>query len=402
MNDADFGNIYPVRANVDSMAGARECGCQSGERMMKKTGTILIGTALLCMMMLCVPVVSAADAGQSWSNNPEHITAMKAYVAYVSEDYQARMNGAITYIGTISGSAGTSDLTGAEQQFTATAASVQSMTTNTSIDEALSRMKEEVAIFHADTENDMKAYNSSESALHTSVNASVTADQATIQSLNTAYWTARETSRLDEFTHNDAIRNSAIANLTAKGIDVSQAQGIETQIGALQPTLKSALEARDEKALESVNSQIGTLSQQLWAAISAGAWQARETARLADFDKHTTILQSQLTNMTAKGIDVSQAQAVLSQITAERDPLKAAFDNHDQPAVKSVDTQLTSLYQQFKTIVQGFHQTAAAHLRENAGNQTRNITLRQAPIRSVPAHVPTGGNASATTGSGQQ
>jgi hypothetical protein len=239
------------------------------------------------------------------------------------------------------------------------------------------------------------------------VNASVTADQATIQSLDTAYWTARETSRLDEFTHNDAIRNSAIANQTAKGIDVSQAQGIETQIGALQPSLKSALDARDEKALESVNSQLGTLGQQFWAAISAGAWQARETSRLADFDKHTTTLQDQLTNMTAKGIDVSQAQAVLTQITAERDPLKAAFDNHDQAAVKTVDSQLTALYEQFKTIIQGYRQSAVAHGRENAGNQTRNTTFRQAPIRSAaihstPAPAITGGNTSGTTGSGQQ
>ena len=82
---------------------------------------------------------------------------MKAYVAYVSEDYQAMMNGAISHIGTISGSAGTGDLTGAEQQFTATAGSVQSMTTNDSIDAALTQMKGEVSTFHTDTANDLKA-----------------------------------------------------------------------------------------------------------------------------------------------------------------------------------------------------------------------------------------------------
>ena len=225
---------------------------------MKKPGVILIGTVMLCMIALCIPAVSAADSGQSWSNNPEHITAMKAYVAYAGEDYQAMMNGAISYIGTISGSAGTSDLTGAEQQFTTTASSVQSMTTSEAIEAARTQMKGEVATFHTDTANDMKTYNGSESALHSSVNASVTADQATIDSLDTAWWTARETSRLDEFTHNDAIRNGAIANLSAKGIDVSKAQGIETQIGGLQVSLKSALDARDETALASVNAQLGT------------------------------------------------------------------------------------------------------------------------------------------------
>jgi hypothetical protein len=394
MNTADFGNINPVRANVNPMAGAHRCGRQTGELNVKKSGTIFIGTALLCMMVLCIPVVSAADSGQSWTNNPEHITAMKAYVAYVSEDYQARMNGAITYIGTISGSAGTGDLTGAEQQFTATAASVQSMTTNDSIDEALTQMKGEVGTFHTDTQNDMKAYNGSASALHTSVNASVTADQATIGSLDTAWWTARETSRLDEFAHNDAIRNGALTNLTAKGIDVSQPQGFETQIGGLQPSLKSALDARDEKALESVNTQLGTLGKQFWAAVGADAWQARETTRLADFDKRTTTLQNQLTNMTARGIDVTQAQTILNQITAERDPLKAAFDNHDQDAVKTVDTQLTALYEQFKTIVQGYRQSAITHVRENGGNTTRNATFRQPAFRTAPAPSMTGGNTS--------
>jgi hypothetical protein len=345
---------------------------------------------MLCMVALCMPFASAADAGQSWSNNPEHITAMKAYVAWVSEDYQAKMNGAITYIGTISGPAGTGDLTGAEQQFTATAASVQSMTTNASIDAALTQMKGEVTTFHTEAADDMKAYNGSESALHESVNASVTADQATIQGLYTAWWTARETSRLDEFTHNDAIRHAALANLTAKGIDVSQAQGIETQIDGLQPSLKSALDARDEKALGSVNDQLGTLDRQFWDAIGADAWQARETTRLAEFDNRTTALRTMLANLTARGIDVTRAQAVLSQITAERDPLKAAFDSRDKDAVKTIDTQLTVLYQQFRTIVQGYRQSAVTNVRENAGNTTRNASFRPAAFHRAVTPVVTG------------
>ncbi|MGB7788233.1 hypothetical protein [Methanoregula sp.] len=376
------------------MAGARGCSRQTGETNVKKSGTILIGAAMLCMIALYVPAVSAADSGQSWNNNPEHITAMKAYVAYVSEDYQAMMNGAISYIGTISGSAGTGDLTGAEQQFTATAGSVQSMTTNDSIDAALTQMKGEVSTFHTDTANDLKAYNGSESALRASVNASITADQATIESLDTAWWTARETSRLDEFTHNDAIRNGALTNLSAKGIDVSQPQGIETQIGGLQGSLKSALDARDEKALAGVNTQLGTLGTQFWEAIAGDAWQARETTRLAEFDNRTTILQNQLTNMTARGIDVTQAQAILSQITAERDPLKAAFDNHDQQALKTVDTQLTALYQQFRTTVQGYRQAAVSRARENAGNMTRNASFRQGAFRGAATPAMTGGNTS--------
>jgi hypothetical protein len=401
MNATDSRNINPVRADVNLMAGARGCGRQKGEMIMKKSGTIYIGAVMLCMIALCIPAVSATDSGQSWNNNPEHITAMKAYVAYRAEDYQAMMNGAISYIGTISGSAGTSDLTGAEQQFTATAASVQSMTTNDSIDAALSRMKGEVATFHTDAANDMKAYNGSEPALRGSVNASVTADQATIGNLETAWWTARETSRLDEFTHNDAIRNDALTNLTAKSIDVSQPKGIETQISGLQDSLKSALDSRDEKALESVNTQLGTLSQQFWQAIGADAWQAREATRLAEFDKRTAALQNQLTNMTARGIDVTQAQTILNQVTAERDPLKAAFDSRDQQAVKTVDTQLAALYEQFRTTVQGYRQAAVTRVRGNAGNMTRNASFRQPALHGSPRPALTAGNTSRNTVSGQ-
>jgi hypothetical protein len=362
---------------------------------MKNQGTILIGTIILCMIVLCVSAVSAADSGQSWNDNPEHITAMKAYVAYVGEDYQAMMNGAISYVGTISGSAGTGDLTGAEQQFTATATSVGSMTTSDAIEAALSQMKGEVATFHTDASNDLKTYNGSESALHTSVNASVTADQATIDNLDTAWWTARETSRLDEFTHNDAIRNGALSNLTAKNIDVSQAQGIETQISGLQPSLKSALDARDENALSSVNDQLGTFGKQFWEAISGDMWQPRETTRLAEFDNRTTNLQDQLTNLTARGIDVTQAQAILTQIVAERAPLKAAFDNHDQQVLNTVDSQLTALYQQFRTTVQGYRQAAITTRKvENAGNTTRNASFRQAQVRYNARTAATGGNTS--------
>ena len=74
---------------------------------MKKPGAILIGTLLLCMIALCMPAVSAGATGQSWNNNPEHITAMKAYTAYSGELFRAKMDGAVQYIGTLNSSAST-------------------------------------------------------------------------------------------------------------------------------------------------------------------------------------------------------------------------------------------------------------------------------------------------------
>jgi len=333
---------------------------QTGEIIVKPQTAVLL---VLCTMALCIPLASAADNWQPWYNNPEHITAMKANVAYVGENTKAMMDGAVTYFGTINN--GATDLSSAEQQFLSTVASVQSMNNNQSINEALDQMKSEVTAFRTDVTSDLKTYNGSASELHTAVNASVTADQANIQSLYTAWWAARETSRLDEFTYNDGYRHDALTNLTAKGADVSQAQSVETQIDGLQPSLKSALDNKDEKALESVNDQLGTLCQQFWSDLSAVAWQTRETTRLAEFDNRTTQMQNQLANLTAKGIDVSAAQAILTQIIAERPALQAAFQDKDQNALKTVDSQLTALYQQFRTAVQQIRQTQMATIRAN-------------------------------------
>jgi len=329
----------------------------------KSRTTVLL---VLCTLALCIPLASAAGNWQPWENNPEHITAMKAFVAYTGEKDKATMDGAITYFAPIND--GATDLSAEEQQFFATAASVQSMDTNTSIDEALAQMKSEVTAFRTDVSSDLKTYNGSAPALHAAVNASVAADQATIQNLYTAWWAARETSRLDEFTYNDGYRHNALDNLTAKGVDTSAAAAVLSQIDAQQPALKSALDNKDEKALESVNQQLGTLCQQFWSDLSSVAWQTRETTRLAEFDNRTTQMQNELANLTAKGIDVSSAQVILTQIVAERPALQSAFQDKDCNALKTVDSQLAALYQQFRAALQQIRQAAHATM------AARNLT----------------------------
>ena len=363
------------------------CARARQERPIVKSQTTVL--LVLCTIALCIPLASAADTWQPWENNPEHITAMKAFVAYTGEKDKATMDGAVTYFSTINN--GATDLSAAEQQFLATVASVQSMNTNTSIDQALAQMKSEITAFRTDVSSDLKTYNGSASALHTAVNASVTADQPTIQNLYTAWWSARETSRLDEFTYNDGYRHNALANLTTKGADTSAAQAVLTQIDGLQPALKAALDNKDEKALESVNEQLGTLCRQFWSDLSSAAWQTRETTRLAEFDNRTAQMQGQLANLTAKGIDVSSAQAILNQIVAERPALQTAFQDKDETALKTVDSQLTALYQQFRAALQQIRQTARPAM--TARNQTRYAGRAGTGAQPSPSMTPAGATA---------
>ena len=81
-----------------------------GEKM-KHTQIILVGSlCMICLVLGVMPVAAAPVNGTSWNTNPEHITAMQAYVAYAGAKGQAQMDGAISYIGTISNGAGTSQL----------------------------------------------------------------------------------------------------------------------------------------------------------------------------------------------------------------------------------------------------------------------------------------------------
>lgn len=341
---------------------------------MKKPGAILIGTALLCMIALCMPAVSAADSGQSWNNNPEHITAMKAYTAYSGELFNAKMNGAVQYIGTLNSSVSTSSLQSDEQQFLATVASVQSMTSDDAITQAWSTMKTQIAQYRTDLKTALSADKGSGTALQTAVNSSVTADQETIQSLNNVYWTARETSRLDEFSLNDARRTGVLANLTAKGVDATSAQQIETQIQALQPGLKAGLDAKDDSQLKTINSQIDTLSQQLSQQVVSISWQARQTARLAQFDNTTTRMQDRLTNLTARGQDVTSAQNILTQILDVRPQLLTALGNHDETTIMTLNSQIVSRDQQFNQALRSIVTEARAQMNRTSTGRGMNRT----------------------------
>ncbi|ABS54811.1 hypothetical protein Mboo_0289 [Methanoregula boonei 6A8] len=327
---------------------------------------------LLVLAVLMVPAVSAWSPGQPWTDNSEHIAAMQAYTAYAGELFKAKMDGAIQYIGTLNQS--TSTLQNDEQQFLATVSSVQSMSSNDTITQAWGTMTQQVTQFRTDLKTAISAGNGSGSALQAAVNSSVTADQANIQNLDTTYWTDREKSRLDEFSYNDGRRTDLLTNLTAKGIDVSSAQAIESQIQALQPQLKAALDAKDEAQIRQVNSQIDSLCQQLSQAVVNLSWQARESARLAQFTNTTTRMQDRLTNLTARGLDVSDAQTILSQITALQSQLQTALQNHDQSTLSSVNSQLESLDQQYAQALQQITAQARSQLANQTAQNRENRT----------------------------
>ncbi|WAC05580.1 MAG: hypothetical protein OS112_02840 [Methanoregula sp.] len=88
-------------------------------------------------------------------------------------------------------------------------------------------MKTAAETFRADTRSIKRANNGSVRDLRTSINVSIRADAAALEALKNSAWVSRETARMGIFERDENRRNSVLANLTAKGIDVSAAQDIE-------------------------------------------------------------------------------------------------------------------------------------------------------------------------------
>ncbi len=151
---------------------------------MRHTQIILIGSlCMICLVPGVMPVAAAPVNGTSWNTNPEHIAAMQAHVAYAGVKGQAQMDGATSCIGTISNGAGTNQLSSIESKFTGTVSSVQSMTAADQIQAAEMQMKTDRTSFMTAAKGELKEYNGTGKALAASINASVMAQAATLQSL---------------------------------------------------------------------------------------------------------------------------------------------------------------------------------------------------------------------------
>jgi len=102
-----------------------------------------------------------------------------------------------------------------------------------------------------------------------------------------------------------------------------------------------------------VNKQLDSLDQQFWKALESLDWQVREKNRLSWFDNRTAQMKGVLANLSAQHIDTSQAEAIFDQFQAQRDPLKAAYENHDQQNLDTLIGQLNALSKQFYDLTHG-------------------------------------------------
>jgi hypothetical protein len=95
-------------------------------------------------------------------------------------------------------------------------------------------------------------------------------------------------------------------------------------------------------------------------------WASHQTYRLQEFDNHVTQANTVIGILGKYNIDTTQEQATLANISSQRSALDTALTGKDQASLKTINTNLASLWKQFNQEIRGSVKAHAAAARAAA------------------------------------
>ena len=238
--------------------------------MMKTQRMVCLCAIFTCLIALVIPLVGAlpvtpspADSsGYLARDNPELISALKLHVAILGQEQQARMNGVIRYVDSISGGTSSYNLRMMQEDYMSTASSIPFMNTADEIDSAREDMRVQTSLFAEETKAQLLLFNGSTDAMSGSINASMRTVEESFSNLTGSLWLARDSARLTVFNTCSEERTQLLAGLSAQGVDVSLAKNLSEQIDAQRSALTAALSSKKAGTIQDVNSGIKYLNRQ--------------------------------------------------------------------------------------------------------------------------------------------
>jgi hypothetical protein len=241
--------------------------------MMKTQRVLCLCAILTCIIAVAIPLAGAAAPAPGilpQSNttsylsrdNPELISALKLHVAILGEEQQARMDGVIWYIDSISGNKGSYSLRMFQEDYMTTASSIPFMNTADEIDSAREDMRFQTRLFAEETKAQLGNFNGSTDAMGGSINASMRAVEESFSNMTDSLWLVRDTARLSVFNTYSEKRAELLAGLSAQGVDTSLAKNLSDKIDAQRSALTGALSTKKTGTIQNVNSGIKDLNRQ--------------------------------------------------------------------------------------------------------------------------------------------
>jgi hypothetical protein len=236
---------------------------------LRNTTGIIRAAACLLILMLLVPIVSAAvdsdtiprSTDPNAEDRPEALAMLKTHIAYLGESQDARMDGTIQYIDRISNETGAVTLKEIHDDYLVTASSVPLMQTAAEIAEARESLNTRARQFSDETKTRMMQFNGSSTAQRASVRESSNAS-AYARSINdtSVLSLSNESARLALFIRESNDRTLLLRSLGKQGINTTLAQNLSQQIDAQRSNLTAALTSHSSASLKITNAAIRDLT----------------------------------------------------------------------------------------------------------------------------------------------
>jgi len=241
--------------------------------------TVCLCAVLICIVAALIPFAGAAPTplplpqanttSYLERDNPELISALKLHVAVLGQEQQARMDGVIQYINSISGGVGSYNLQLMEEDYLTTASSIPFMNTADEIDAARDDMRKQTQLFAEETQAQFLIFNGSTDAMGGYVNASVKTADGTFSDLKNSLWLARDTARLTVFNTYSERRTQLLDGFSGSGIDISLAKNLSDRIDGQRTVLMAALSSKKSAKIQDANSGIKDLNRQFRDVVQA-------------------------------------------------------------------------------------------------------------------------------------
>jgi hypothetical protein len=261
-----------------------------GVWLVNRIGIFVVNLCLLCVISLFAPIAGALsdNTAQSGSqntiiqDNAELLSSLKMHAAYIGKMQQARMDGVIQYIDSISGGTGSANLQQIREDYLMTAFCIPIMRTVDEIETAREEMRQQSILFADETNTQIMMFNGTIDEMRTKANSNMATIENSFNSIMYSSWLASETTRLTAFNQSSERRTAILETLNDQGLDISPAQNLSEKIDGQHSVLENALLHNRDGALLSITTGLKQLNQQFRNMIDSYQANARIQIKSAE------------------------------------------------------------------------------------------------------------------------
>lgn len=236
---------------------------------------ILVLCAIFCLPVYAAPVQGAAGTGQVADGGVPFAPAVQEVrltrIALLTAIADARMEGTITYIGGISGSAGTGELSVIREEFAAASAELMQDTARADVRQDRALLLQIRNEFRNETREMMNQYDGNRTALQEAVRSSIAAHNGTISAIREELDGNRDTAAMAIFDWQTGRGERRLGLLEGQGLDTTVPAGTLAEIEAQRDPLAAALASNDRDAIRGEREMIRGLAKEFRQQVRAVA-----------------------------------------------------------------------------------------------------------------------------------